>query len=124
MNVRWPLAPLAGAVLALAAAACSAQAGGAAPATAGRPRLVFFMNPNGMPCQMQDRILRDMSPELGGKVDVVYYRTTERAELAEFGRFGIRALPTLVLTDATGRELRRAPPGIQSAEQVRQLVGG
>ena len=91
-------------------------------ATGTLPRLVFFMNPNGMPCQMQDRILRELSSELSSRVDVVYYRTTEPADLARFQEYGIRSLPQILVTDATGRELRRATPGIQGPEQVRSLV--
>jgi thioredoxin 1 len=87
-----------------------------------RPRLVFFMNPNGQPCQIQDRILREMAGELSGKTDVVYYRTTSGEDLQRFQQYGIRSLPTLLLTDASGKEIRRATPGIQSAAQVRQLV--
>ncbi len=87
-----------------------------------RARLVFFMNPYGGPCQLQDRILREMSAELSSRVDVVYYRTTEAADLARFEAYGIRSLPQILVTDATGRELRRAPPGIQGPEQVRSLV--
>lgn len=87
-----------------------------------RPRLVFFMNPNGGPCQMQDQILRQMGPALTGVADVVYYRTTEAAEIGLFQQYGIRSLPQLLVTDPAGREMRRATPGIQSAEQVRQLL--
>jgi thioredoxin len=87
-----------------------------------RPRLVFFMNPNGAPCQLQDQVLRGMGPALTGAADVVYYRTTEAADLGWFQHYGIRSLPLLLVTDPAGRELRRATPGIQSAEQVRQLL--
>jgi len=86
------------------------------------PRLVFFMNPNGRPCQMQDRVLQDLAEGLKGKVDVVYYRTTESKDLAQFERYGIRSLPALVLTDASGREVRRGTPGIQDAESVHRLL--
>ena len=79
------------------------------------------MNPNGAPCQMQDRILQDMGPDLKGKVEVVYYKTTVPTDIAKFQQYGIRSLPTLVVTDASGKEIRRATPGIQSATQVRQL---
>lgn len=124
MRRSWLLGPIVGAAVALGAA-CTASASGPAPTPASaHPRLVFFMNPNGMPCQMQDRILQGMASELSGKVDVVRYKTTEAADIAQFQRYGIRALPTLVVTDPSGRELRRAPPGIQSPEQVRALVGG
>jgi thioredoxin 1 len=90
-------------------------------AAAPLPRLVFFMNPNGQPCQMQDRILQDMAPELKGKAEVVYYKTTVGTDIAKFQQYGIRSLPTLIVTDASGKEIRRATPGIQSAPQVRQL---
>lgn len=94
---------------------------GRPPATL-RPRLVFFMNPNGMPCQMQDQILRELAPELAAAVDVVYYRTTVGADIAQFQAYGIRSLPQLVVTDPAGREMRRATPGIQGPDQVRQLL--
>ena len=50
------------------------------PATSALPRPVFFMNPNGAPCQMQDQILWEMAPELKGKAVVVYYKTTVTSE--------------------------------------------
>jgi thioredoxin 1 len=123
------------ALLAAVLGACSSNATGQAPepipasapvasAAGALPRLVFFMNPDGVPCQMQDRILREMSSELNARFEVVYYRTTNPSDLAAFGRYGIRSLPALLLTDSTGREIRRATPGIQSPEQIRQLLGG
>ncbi|HUL57677.1 MAG TPA: thioredoxin family protein [Anaeromyxobacteraceae bacterium] len=123
---------VAAAVLALSVAACSASAGSperqpspvpAHRATGALPRLAFFMNPNGVPCQMQDRVLHDMAGELSGRAELVYYRTTEPGDLEWFGRYGVRSLPMLVLTDASGREIRRATPGIQAAEEIRRLVG-
>src|SRR5512140_2464510 len=89
-------------------------------ATGTLPRLVFFMNPNGMPCQMQDRILREMGAELTARADVVYFKTTEPGDIARFQEFGIRSLPQLVVTDAAGRELRRATPGIHSMPEIVQ----
>ncbi len=117
-------------LVAVAATACSVSAGSpdtpvtTAPAHAatGLRRLVFFMNPNGAPCQLQDRVLREMGPELNGRAALVYYRTTEPADLSQFGRYGIRSLPMLIVTDAEGREVRRATPGIHSAEEIRQLL--
>jgi thioredoxin 1 len=115
------------AALALGAAACSGSASGAAaapPAAAdGLPRLVFFMNPNGAPCQLQDQVIRGMAPELTGKITVVYLRTTVPAEIPFFERYGVRSLPQLLLVDGAGRELRRATPGVQQPEAIRRLVG-
>jgi len=85
-------------------------------------RLAFFMNPYGMPCQMQDRILTGMGVELTERAQLVYYKTTEQADIRYFQQYGIRALPTLVVTDANGRELRRATPGIQQMPQVLRLL--
>jgi thioredoxin 1 len=125
------LARLSVLALVLSAAAPAALAEAPRPATtttasnrpaAALPRLVFFMNPGGAPCQMQDRILQEMAPELKGKAEVVYLKTTVAGDIAKFQQYGIRALPTLIVTDASGKEIRRATPGIQSATQVRQLV--
>ena len=126
---RFRPLPILAAVLAVVASAALADAPRSAPTStststkpaAALPRLVFFMNPNGSPCQMQDRILQEMAPELKGKAEVVYYKTTISTDIAKFQQYGIRSLPTLIVTDASGKELRRATPGIQSAAQVRQL---
>ena len=113
-------------VLPVLAAVALVTPAGATPVTSNRaaalPRLVFFMNPNGAPCQMQDRILREMSAELSPRVEVVYYKTTEPADIALFQQYGIRSLPLLLVTDATGRELRRATPGIQDPDRIRGLI--
>lgn len=124
---RLPLvaAALAAAALALPAAAQStktASAKAAATHAAPLPRLVFFMNPNGAPCQMQDQVLQGMATELKGKATVVYYKTTVPNDIAMFQQYGIRSLPQLIVTDASGKETRRATPGIQSAAAVRQLL--
>jgi thioredoxin 1 len=84
--------------------------------------LVFFLDPNGAPCQMQDTILRGMSEELQGIVDLRYLQTTVPADLDHFYKFGVRGLPTLLVTDAAGKELRRLPPGVKSVEEIRALL--
>jgi thioredoxin 1 len=135
MSRTWILPALI-ASLALGAVACSrgdaapaspppptpVAAHAAAPDPAGLPRLVFFMNPNGRPCQLQDQVLQQLAPSLQGRAEIVRYRTTTPQDLGEFERFGIRSLPQLVVTDGAGRELRRATPGIQPADQVLQLL--
>lgn len=125
MKRAWSLAIL---VAAAAVAWTPAEAAPPAPAPshgakAARPRLVFFMNPNGRPCQVQDQILREMGGELTGRADLVYVRTTEPGDIRWFQQYGIRSLPMLVLADGSGKELRRATPGIQAAPQVLQLIG-
>jgi thioredoxin 1 len=132
---RLPVVLVAALALGVGAAACSrseaAPAAAPAPtspaqaapaATAGLPRLVFFMNPNGRPCQIQDQVLEQVAGSLQGRAVLVRFRTTTPEDLAWFEKFGIRSLPQLVVTDATGHELRRATPGIQDAGQVLQLL--
>jgi thioredoxin 1 len=116
-----PHVSAAAAPLAARPAPAATPASAHVPAAA-RSRLVFFMNPAGRPCQLQDQVLREMSAELGRTVDVVYFKTTEAGDLARFQEYGIRALPQLLVTDAGGRELRRATPGILGPEQVRSLL--
>ncbi len=105
-----------------AAPAATSPAHAAPGATAGLPRLVFFLNPNGRPCQIQDRILEEVAGSLQGRAVLVRFRTTTPEDLHWFEQFGIRSLPQLLVTDASGTELRRATPGIQDAAQVLQLL--
>lgn len=84
--------------------------------------LVFFIDPNGGPCQMQGSILKQMSAELDGKVLVRPVQTTVPADRDLFYAYGIRALPTLLLADSTGKEIKRLPPGVQPAETIRSLL--
>jgi hypothetical protein len=94
----------------------------AATPSTGLPQLVFFMNPNGAPCQAQDKILQGMATEFEGKVQLVYRRVTTPEDRDAFTKAGIRGLPSLVLYDASGKEITRTTPGIQDADHVRTLV--
>jgi len=82
--------------------------------------LVFFIDPNGGPCQMQDKILTQMSAELDGKVLVRPVQTTVPADRDIFYAYGIRALPTILLADSSGKEIKRLPPGVHAAETIRE----
>jgi len=132
-RILTALVAVLGAGIGLGATACSrsdaapaatpiAAAHASAADPARLPRLIFFMNPNGRPCQLQDQVLEQLAPTLQGRAEVVRYRTTSPQDLGQFERFGIRSLPQMVVTDASGRELRRATPGIQSADQLLQLL--
>jgi thioredoxin 1 len=90
--------------------------------SSGNPSLVFFLDPNGRPCQIQDEILRGMSGDLQGVVELRYVQTTVPSDINVFYAFGVRGLPTLLLTDASGKEIRRLPPGVKSAEEIRTLL--
>ena len=84
--------------------------------------LVFFLDPNGAPCRMQNSILEGMADELKGKVNLRYVQTTVPDDRQYFYSYGIRGLPSLILADASGKELKRLPPGVNPEERVRDLL--
>jgi len=84
--------------------------------------LIFFINPDGGPCQMQGEILSEISDELEEKVMIRPVQTTVQADLDIFYAYGIRALPTLMLADSNGQEIKRLPPGVHPAETIRNLI--
>jgi thioredoxin 1 len=84
--------------------------------------LVFFINPDGGPCKMQENILNQMSAELDGKVLIRPVKTTVQADMDLFYAYGIRALPTILLADSAGKEISRLPPGVHPAETIRKLI--
>jgi len=71
---------------------------------------------------MQNTILKEMAGELSGKVDIQYVQTTVPADLNIFNQYGIRGLPTLVLADASGKEINRMPPGVKRSDDIRLLI--
>ena len=84
--------------------------------------LVFFLDPNGGPCKRQDAILLGMSDELNRKVNIRYVKTTVPAHRNLFYQYGIRGLPTLLLADSSGKEIKRMTPGIHNAANIRALI--
>jgi len=82
------------------------------------PTLIFFMNPNGTPCQMQYKILQDGLADLAKVAKIRYVKTTEPNDQQAFYQYGIRNLPNLILVDSTGKELKRFAPGIQDMETI------
>lgn len=85
-------------------------------------KLVFFLNPDGGPCRMQNAILDDMANELNGKVEIQYVQTTVPGDRDLFYRYGIRGLPTLLLADASGKEIKRMSPGVKRIDDIRLLI--
>ena len=71
---------------------------------------------------MQGDILNQMSAELDGKVLVRPVQTTVPTDRDIFYAYGIRALPTILLADSAGKEIKRLSPGVHSAETIRGLL--
>jgi len=80
--------------------------------------ILFFMNPNGHPCQMQNAILDGIKDSLAGKATIKYIKTSEESDRDAFDSYGIRGLPSLIIVDNNGKELKRFSPGIQSKEDI------
>lgn len=88
-------------------------------------KIMFFLNPNGRPCQMQNKILNDMGSDLSSKAVIEYISTTEMATSRPlFVKYGIRALPSLIVLDSKGNVHHRFTPGIQSADIIMSKIGG
>jgi thioredoxin 1 len=111
-------APLAHAAEKSAAPAAKPAAPKPTAAPAPKATLVFFINPAGRPCQMQDQILAESRVQWEPLATLRYARTDTPADRDLFYRYGVRALPSLIVVDPDGKELRRFSPGIQPAETV------
>jgi thioredoxin 1 len=85
-------------------------------------KMILFLDPNGGPCRLQVSILNDMAKELRGTVDIQYVQTTVPDDRDIFHQYGIRALPTLLLADARGKEIKRMTPGVKQADDIRHLI--
>lgn len=82
-------------------------------------KLLFFMNPNGRPCQIQDDELK--GGELA-QIPVEYIKTTVKADRKKFYDFGVRSLPTLILVDKENKVKKRFTPGIQQVAAINKAV--
>ena len=85
--------------------------------------ILFFMNPHGRPCQIQDSIITSMGSDVTENASVQYIKTTERSiAMPLFQKYGVRALPSLIILDENGNEKKRFSPGIQGSEQITKAL--
>ena len=87
-----------------------------------KSRLLFFMNPNGRPCQIQDQILIDSKAEIEKRAEIIYLKTTNRNDVRSFYKYGVRGLPAMILESSDGKVLHRFPLGIQGKETILEKV--
>ncbi len=80
--------------------------------------LLFFMNPNGRPCQMQSQIIEESKSEIEKHFLIKYVKTTNSSDHALFYRFGVRSMPAIILLNKNGSVKYRFTPGIHSQEQL------
>ncbi|ALK10672.1 conjugal transfer protein TraF [Blastochloris viridis] len=91
-----------------------AVAGEQAPAAT----LLFFLNPNGQPCQVQSQIIDGIRPQIEQKARIVAVSTADSASMSRFRQYGVRYLPLLILVGDDQKEIKRFSPGIQPAEEI------
>lgn len=80
--------------------------------------LMFFINPNGAPCQAQEKIINEFRTQIEKRAKILAISTESFSAPMQFRKFGIRSLPALVIVDADYQEIKRFAPGIQSGEQI------
>ncbi len=83
-----------------------------------KQKLLFFINPNGRPCQIQNTILEKIRSQINEKADVIYVKTTDPSARDLFYKYGIRSLPSIIISNSKGNPLKRFPPGIQNEETI------
>jgi len=87
-------------------------------------QILFFMNPNGHPCQMQVSVLDGMKEKLSGLATIKYVKTTEPGDEEAFYKYGIRGLPSLIILDKNDKEIKRFTPGIQDEKTILSALKG
>jgi hypothetical protein len=92
------------------------------PEPAVEKTILFFMNPNGYPCQTQDGIIKNMAVVKQGKVHVQYRKTTVDGDMDAFYKYGIRALPSLIILGKDSSIVHRFTPGIQSEDAINSIL--
>ena len=92
-------------------------------ATDGKPTLMFFMNPHGRPCIIQDSIITDMGASLTDNAEVFYVKTTEMTIARPlFQKYGIRGIPAIVILNADGTVKERLQPGVKGSEALLESI--
>lgn len=123
-------------LIALMAVGVSGQAGAGNPAapmstpelkksiSARKKTVVFFLNPNGGPCQAQNEILVKLLKDRKNNFTLAYVSAMEQQNQQAFYDYGVRGLPSLVLVDSAGKIGRVFPPGVQTYEALAAALDG
>ena len=90
----------------------------------GKQTVVFFLNPNGGPCRVQNDILQKLLQDRKNNFTIAYVSAMEPANRQAFYDYGVRNLPSLVLVDKAGKISRVFPPGIQTYEDLASALDG
>jgi thioredoxin 1 len=86
--------------------------------------IVFFQNPLGGPCKVQNEILQQLMKDRKKGFNIAYVSTMNVEDQRAFYDYGVRSLPTVVLVNKTGMISRFFPPGIQSYDALAAALDG
>ena len=92
--------------------------------SSGQKTIIFFLNPNGRPCQAQNQILTHLQKDRKNNFKIAYVSAEEQENRQAFYDYGVRGLPTVVLVDSSGKISRMFPPGIQSYDALAVALDG
>jgi thioredoxin 1 len=84
----------------------------------GKKTVLFFLNPNGAPCKLQNVEIEKLKQNQGDKINIVYVNAMSQADQQVFYDYGIRSLPSLVLIDSKGGIAKYFPPGIHKYDSL------
>ena len=99
------------------------QSNSSQPTVQGQPTLMFFMNPGGRPCIIQDSIITEMGDSLTNKATVFYVRTTEMTIARPlFQKYGVRGIPAIIVLNADGSVKERLQPGVKGASAIYDAI--
>ena len=87
-------------------------------ASNGKPTLVFFLNPQGAPCQAQKVVLDKLIEQQKGKFNLANVSVAIQGDRQAFYDYGVRSLPSLVLVDKAGNINKVFAPGIQDIQTI------
>lgn len=85
---------------------------------ADKPVLADFWASWCMPCKMQGEVLKEIAPDLNGKVKIVKINVDESESLAV--KYGVSAIPTLIVF--VGGEAKEQVVGLSSKKDLSELL--
>ena len=83
-----------------------------------KPVLVDFWASWCMPCKMQGDILRELAPDIAGKVKIVKVNVDESEKTAL--KYGITSIPTLMVF--VGGELKEKTVGLTTKSELSEML--
>ncbi len=108
----------------LMAFSCNSDSQKSSPtnATYSKAQLLFFVNPTGRPCIMQQEILDSIHENIDPIVDVKQISTANPSDRQFFYDHGVRSLPLIILIDKKGNVVKRFTPGIQDSSYLLNII--